>query len=74
MIYAIIFSGIPLKFQHECMPANGTVHFPHRQRFFQCLKLHHELAIWETYKQFIPTGASNINYTTFVEKKSRVFF
>ena len=74
MIYAIIFSGIFLKSRHGHMYANGTIHFPYRQRFFQCLKLHHELVIWETRKQFILTGTSNINYTTFPQKKSRIFF
>lgn len=48
--------------------------FPAQTTIFQYLKLHHELAIAETCKQLIPTSASNINYTTFFEKKSRFFF
>jgi|GEM_PF-2259786 len=47
---------------------------PTQTTVFQCPKLHHELVIWETCKQFTLTGTININYTTFPQKKSRVFF
>ena len=70
----MIFPGILLKSRHECMYANGTIHFPRRQRFFNARNCITNFAIWETCKQFILTGVFDIILYNFFLKKVKSFF